>query len=83
MPFWEDKMYRTSFNPRPREGATAAIFSREKTVYRFNPRPREGATFERAWAAEERDVSIHAPVKGRQCWPGQALDYRQFQSTPP
>ena len=35
---------RSSFNPRPREGATWAYFTGSLTGFSFNPRPREGAT---------------------------------------
>ena len=55
-----------SFNPRPREGATSVLPGCAGCLHRFNPRPREGATPCRLWRWSARQVSIHAPVKGRQ-----------------
>ena len=58
----------TSFNPRPREGATGAVpgTGQPGSLGGFNPRPREGATTADAGdTASSAPVSIHAPVKGR------------------
>ena len=53
------------FNPRPREGATLAIFDPSARIRCFNPRPREGATIMKSIYHTNVGVSIHAPVKGR------------------
>ena len=53
------------FNPRPREEATIAIFSRRAVRSSFNPRPREEATSLRAMAGQIHVVSIRAPARRR------------------
>ena len=55
------------FNPRPREGATKPTREYMGLEDCFNPRPREGATIHSGHGSKEGTVSIHAPVKGRQC----------------
>ena len=71
------------FNPRPREGATLPCLGDGGGSRCFNPRPREGAT-SRAWEmVEVPDVSIHAPVKGRQGANLTKANLEWFQSTPP
>ena len=73
----------TSFNPRPREGATYRVGADIGAMGCFNPRPREGATRRYRAHAAGLAVSIHAPVKGR---PGRTflgLMLAKFQSTPP
>ncbi len=56
----------SSFNPRPREGATLSPDSPKIDTQSFNPRPREGATDRTAEDGQSfRRVSIRAPVRGR------------------
>ena len=54
------------FNPRPREGATLRRPRTQSQTPGFNPRPREGATIDTHFRRLDMNVSIHAPVKGRQ-----------------
>ena len=71
-----------SFNPRPREGATSTDGYPEKSDLGFNPRPREGATAGKNLKDVEEDVSIHAPVKGRQRCHGRHLRHTSFNPRP-
>jgi hypothetical protein len=54
-----------SFNPRPRAGANSPSALSSQGTERFNPRPRAGANIFGSARAKGRDVSIHAPARGR------------------
>ena len=72
------------FNPRPREGATAAARRRVHRRPRFQstpPRRGDGARSMASGGAVE--VSIHAPAKGRLDRAAHDLRSTGFQSTPP
>ena len=71
------------FNPRPREGATTDTMPILNEYTSFNPRPREGATDTTPYFDAFNDVSIHAPVKGRQIALSAYWATPLFQSTPP
>ena len=74
----------TGFNPRPREGATTIEGMHHVGLASFNPRPREGATHAAGTVHVGFDVSIHAPVKGRQHHQlEKKTGFHRFQSTPP
>ena len=50
----------------------------------FNPRPLAGATGRYLLARDANNISIHAPLRGRQAWNGLTARCRlRFQSTPP
>ena len=55
------------FNPRPLAGATTTVSRMVASRTYFNPRPLAGATDEPGPQPEPAPISIHAPLRGRQC----------------
>ena len=53
------------FNPRPLAGATPRQAGIHQFNPDFNPRPLAGATKDVAAIKEHREISIHAPLRGR------------------
>ena len=71
------------FNPRPLAGATVWRLQAVLHLRHFNPRPLAGATTSAACLASLFEISIHAPLRGRQVLRHAELHPGRFQSTPP
>ena len=54
------------FNPRPHAGATAVEQEKKEQRENFNPRPHAGATNLVIDLVAQNNISIHAPMRGRQ-----------------
>ena len=76
--------FKSSFNPRAREGRDALFFIILKTPDCFNPRAREGRDILRPPFSQPPRVSIHAPAKGATMRVETSEIHKfQFQSTRP
>ena len=71
------------FNPRPLAGATKVALSMPIALAFQSTPPRGGDTPAAAYMVDTKDISIHAPSRGRLSLYRQSLRYTIFQSTPP
>ncbi len=75
--------FSLGFNPRPREGATAATYAAARAEIVSIHAPVKGRPANPYYAVVNKGVSIHAPVKGRRVIVCEAMPTNVFQSTPP
>ena len=59
---------RQNFNPRPLAGATGRHINAPPQRGDFNPRPLAGATHDTTKEKAKRNISIHAPLRGRRVY---------------
>src|SRR5208282_1783558 len=71
------------FNPRPREGATAAVKQAASWMKGFQSTPPRRGDAKVQHGEHQTNVSIHAPAKGRRRHGRRDKRNRKFQSTPP
>ena len=74
---------KTRFQSTPPCGGDAALAQIPSIWQYFNPRPLAGATLRVREFTGAREISIHAPLRGRRGWLWLLDHFCGFQSTPP